>query len=315
MPYRILVTGASGFIGTVLVNWLSEAGHEVIAAVREPERFVVSRGVRTVRLPDLSGPIAWERIVEGVDIVVHLAGIAHRGGSDDGLYDRAVHLATAELADACIRQGVKRLIFLSSIGAQTGSFADHVVTEEDDPRPVTAYDRAKLAAERAIERSGMPYTILRPVIVYGPNAKANIALLLRLARLPFPLPFGAFGNRRSYVALENVVQAITHCLDTKATLNQTFIVADPQPISWVDVFTVLRRAGGRQAGLVAVPPWMIRLPLLMIGRGAIWDRIGRSLEVSSQKLQATGWQPRVDTRTGFAAMASYRADHRNLQEM
>ncbi|WP_081740285.1 NAD-dependent epimerase/dehydratase family protein [Afipia sp. P52-10] len=304
MPYRILVTGASGFIGSALVNSLSEEGHDVVAAVREPERFVASRGWEweAVRLPDLSGPIAWERIVEGADIVVHLAGIANRGGSDDTLYDRVVHLATAELADACLRQGVKRLIFMSSIGAQTGSFADHVVTEGDDPQPVTAYDRAKLAAERAVERSGMPYTILRPVIVYGPGAKGNIALFLRLAESAIPLPFGRFNNLRSYVARENLVKAIVLALDSHLMQNETFIVADPEPISLADAFTVLRQANGRPANLVKVPSWIIRLPLIVMGRRTTWERISGNLIASSEKLQKAGWNPRLSTRDGLAMM-------------
>src|SRR4029077_11658461 len=107
---------------------------------------------------------------------------------------------------------IKRLIFMSSIGAQAGSAADHVVTESDEPSPVTAYDRAKLAAEEEIKRSGVPFTILRPVIVYGPGAKANIALMMRIAALPVPLPFGAFRNRRSLVAIDNLSQAVLFCL-------------------------------------------------------------------------------------------------------
>ena len=95
---------------------------------------------------------------------------------------------------------IKRLIFMSSIGAQAGSAADHVVTETDEPCPISAYDRAKLAAEEEIRRSGAAFTILRSVIVYGPGAKANMALIMRIAALPLPLPFGAFGNQRSLLS-------------------------------------------------------------------------------------------------------------------
>ncbi|NOJ43545.1 NAD-dependent epimerase/dehydratase family protein [Bradyrhizobium australiense] len=120
--------------------------------------------------------------------------------------------ATANLVKACRHHPIKRLIFTSSIGAQAGSAADHVVTEADGPRPITAYDCAKLAAEEEIRLSGVPFTIPRPVIVYGLGAKANIALIMRIAALPVPLPFGAFENRRSLLAIDNLM-AIILCMD------------------------------------------------------------------------------------------------------
>lgn len=302
MVHRILVTGASGFVGSALIQALAAAGHHVHAAVRRPDLLPSLAGVQSVRLPDLAGPVDWSSLVEGNDVVVHLAGIAHRGGVDETLYDKAIREATANLADACHARGVNRLIFVSSIGAQTGSSADRIVVETDDPQPATAYDRAKLAAEQAVRLSGTPFVILRPVIVYGPGAKANIASLLRIANSPLPLPFGAFHNRRSYVALQNLVQAITLCLESSATLNETFIVADPAPLSLAEVFTVLRHAQCRSPQLVPVPQWAIKLPLTLMGRGQIWERIGGELVASSQKLQDAGWRPEFDTRAGLLAM-------------
>ena len=138
------------------------------------------------------------------------------------------------------------MIFTSSIGAETVSAADHVVTESDEPWPIPAYDRAKLAAEEEIRRSGVPYTILRPVIIYGPGAEANIALILRIAALPVPLPFGAFRNRRSLLSIDNLVQAIMVRLDSAATLDRTFIVCDQEPITLAEMLTTLREAAGRR---------------------------------------------------------------------
>ena len=142
-------------------------------------------------MPDLEKEVDWEPLVAGMDIVVHLAAIAHRSHAESGdTPGPTVSRRQAWRAPAA--DAIKRLIFMSSIGAQAGSAADHVVTEADEPWPITAYDRAKLAAEEEIRRSGVPFTILRPVIVYGPGAKANIALIMRIAALPLPLPFGAF---------------------------------------------------------------------------------------------------------------------------
>ena len=208
-------------------------------------------------MPDLEQEVNWSRLVADIDIVVHLAAIAHRGEAGAGDDLRVNHAAAAGLAECCRRHAVKRLIFMSSIGVQTGSAADHVVTENDEPRPVTGYDRAKFAAEEDIRRSGVPFTILRPVIVYGPGAKANIALLTRIAALPLPLPFGAFRNRRSLVAIENLVRAISLCLDSPQTLNETFIVSDPQPITLAEMFAALREGAGDPRCLFRFRRWRL----------------------------------------------------------
>src|SRR4051812_23128807 len=251
MSFRILVTGSSGFIGSATTSALAAAGHHVRAASRTPGPAKAA-GVEWMKLPDLAGEVDWEPFVEGMDIVIHLAGIAHRSDSYRGDYDTINRAVTVSLVKACRDHKIKRLIFMSSIGAQTGSASDHVATELDEPNPVNEYGRAKLAAEIEIQRSGVPYTILRPVIVYGPAVRANFAMLARLAALPMPLPFAAFRNERSLLSIDNLLQAIMFCLSGPESLNQIFIVSDPQPISLAEVLATLREAEGRSPGLVAV---------------------------------------------------------------
>lgn len=302
MALRILVTGSSGFIGSAVSSALVVAGHHVRTASRRPNNTPNKDGMEWMKLPDLENDVDWNRFVEGMDIVVHLAAIAHRGHVDSGDYARANRSATASLAQACQRHAIKRLIFMSSIGAQAGSAADHVVTEADEPWPSTAYDRAKLAAEEEVRRSGVPFTILRPVIVYGPGAKANIALMMRIAALPVPLPFGAFSNRRSLVSIDNLSQAVVFCLVNQAALNQTFIVSDPEPISLSEMFATLREATGRSPGLISIPPLAIKAMVVAAGRQSLWDRIGRELIASSARLQQAGWSPQIETKAGLRAM-------------
>src|SRR6266436_2738862 len=172
MSLRILVTGSSGFVGSVLTSALTKAGHRVRAASRRRTATADAARVGWMELPDLEQEVDWAPLLQGIDIVVHLAAIAHRSHRDSGDYARANLIATASLVRACAEQGIKRLIFMSSIGAQAGSAADHIVTEKDEPGPITAYDRAKLAAEEEIRRSGVPFTILRPVIVCLDNPEA-----------------------------------------------------------------------------------------------------------------------------------------------
>ncbi len=310
---RILVTGSSGFIGAALSSALAGAGHRVRAASRRRTSLADAPGVEWVELADLEHEVDWAPLLGGMDVVIHLAAIAHRSHIDSGQYARANRMATANLALACAEHGIKRVIFMSSIGAQAGSAADHTVTEKDEPWPITAYDRAKLAAEEEIRRSGVPFTILRPVIVYGPGAKANIAMMMRIAALPVPLPFGLFRNRRSLLSIDNLVQAVMLCLDNPETLNRTFIVSDPEPITLAEMLATLRQAAGRPPNLVPVPPLMVRALLVTVGRQSLWDRIGRELVASSADLQKVGWSPKVETKEGLRAMvkaaAAAQRDH------
>lgn len=299
---RILITGASGFVGRALVPAAVAAGHEVRAASRRPAGIPIDTAVEAVLLPDLAGPVDWAPLIDGIDAAVHLAGIAHRSGVEDAGYDRVIRAATGDLARACARAGTS-LVFVSSIGAQAGSTAVGTLTEADPPRPVTAYDHAKLAAETEVRDAGGPFTILRPTLVYGPGVKANMALLMRLAASPWPLPFGAFANRRSLLALDNLVGAILFCLASPATRGEMYLVADPQPITFADMIKALRDAAGRRAGLLPVPPVVFETILRIAGRSGLWDRIGRDLRVDPGKLIAAGWHPLVETPVGLRAMA------------
>jgi UDP-glucose 4-epimerase len=302
MSFRILVTGASGFVGSALCPALAAAGHGVRAASRTAAGNGAREHIEWMQLPDLEEGVDWTPFVAGMDIVIHLAGIAHRGGSYSGRYDRINREATVDLVQACREQGIKRMIFMSSIGAQTGSASDQVATELDEPKPVNEYGRTKLAAEIEIQRSGLPYTILRPVIVFGPGVRANFAQLARLAALPIPLPFAAFDNQRSLLSIDNLVQAVMFCLSSAETLNQVFIVCDPQPVTLAEILTTLRKAAGRRASLVAIPPVAIKALLTATGHSSLWNQIGRPLVASSAKLQRLGWEPKVETKQAIDAM-------------
>ena len=289
MP-RILVTGASGFAGRHLTPALAAHGHDVRAAARIPARIPHAPRVTPVAMPDLATPADWQPLLDGVDMVIHLAGLAHRAASDTE-HDRITHLATAELAAAAQRAGIAQFVFISSIAAQTGPSTTHIVTETDSPQPTTAYGATKLKAEAAIAQSGAPFTILRPVVIAGDGAKGNFATLQRLARLPLPLPIGALTNRRSILGIGNFVSAVLTVLGNPAALGQIFVVADPAPLTVGDIVAELRRRGGRSPGLVPVPSALLSLTLTILGQGALWARLGEPLIVDPAKLMALGWRP------------------------
>jgi nucleoside-diphosphate-sugar epimerase len=287
----VLVTGSDGFIGRHLVPYLAAQGYKVIAASRTASAFEVPN-ITAVQLPDLSTPFDWHPLLQQCDAVVHLAGIVHTIADDD-LYDRVNHRATEALAHAAFCHG-KHLIFVSSIAAQSSSFSDHELTEDDPPRPSNAYGRSKLAAEQAVRATGVAFTILRPVVIYGDGEKGNFATVHKIARLPIPLPFRALTAQRSVLSVENFSSAVAIALTHPRARGETFIVSDPMPLAVPDVIARYRATLGRSPWLIPIPKRWLELFLKAIGQGAIWQRIGCPLVARPRKLLALGWKPRLE---------------------
>jgi UDP-glucose 4-epimerase len=284
----VLVTGSDGFIGRHLVPYLAEQGYRVVAASRTATAYE-DPNIVGVPLPDLSIPFDWLPLLQHCDAVVHLAGIAHTFANED-LYDRVNHRATEALAEAAFRSGA-HLVFISSIAAQSGSFSDHELTEDDPPMPSNAYGRSKLAGEQAIRAAGASFTILRPVVIYGEGEKGNFATIHRISRLPIPLPFGALKAQRSVLSVQNFNSAVATALTNSAARGETFIVSDPTPLAVSDVIARYRASLGRSPWLISIPEICLELSLKIAGRGAMWQRIGRPLIARPGKLLALGWKP------------------------
>jgi nucleoside-diphosphate-sugar epimerase len=274
----------------------------VWAAAREPQAVPTQTNINPIALPDLANPAPWNSLLAGMDVVIHLAGIAHAGGDiPDETYDRINRAATESLAQAAAANGVKHFIFVSSIRAQTGPTADDPLTENGLPRPTDAYGRSKLAAEGAVRKSGVPFTNLRPVVIYGPGVKANMQSLIKLADTSLPLPFGRFRNLRSLLAMENLIGAIRFLIESGAR-NATYIVADPAPVTFAEIIQTLRTARGRPPRLVNIPSWLLTGSLRLAGRSSLAERIGGTLVADAHKLRMAGWRPAVDTKHGLAEM-------------
>jgi UDP-glucose 4-epimerase len=300
---RLLVTGATGFIGRAVVTAFAQDGHALRAAVRQPPQPPFRASVEVVTHPDLARPFDWAPLLADVDQVIHLAAISHTGGVTPERYDRVNRRATAELAAAAARAGVRQFVFVSSIRAQSGPAADHALTERDAPAPTEDYGRSKLAAEAAVRAAGVPFTILRPVLLYGPGARGNFAHLVRAAASIWPLPVKDFVNRRSLLGVDNFISALRFVLSTPAAIGETYIVADPgTPPRLPDVIATMRAARGRWPLIVPMPPHYVEIPLRLIGRGGLWERLGGNLRVDPGKLIAAGWQPAHDTKSGLTAL-------------
>ena len=176
------------------------------------------------------------------------------------------------------------------------------VREQDEPRPTNPYGRSKLAAEQAIRAAGVPFTIFRPVVVYGPHPKGNMRTVIQLARSPLPLPVTSFTSRRSVLGVENLISAIIFVLNNPATIGETYLIADSKPMTIVEIMTILRKIQGRSMSTIYVPQVIIRFLLMMCGRQQLWSRFSEDLVVDTSKLESVGWRPAIDTYEGLRGM-------------
>src|ERR1035437_8466517 len=299
---RVLVTGASGFIGRPLVAALLRAGYAVRAVTRRQGSFPDS--VEVAIIPDLKNHIDWNPILRGVDIVIHLAGMVHSEIPETAYseFDQVNWIATQRLAHAAKEAGIDRFIYISSVRAQVGAFAVQAIHEQDEPRPSNQYGRSKLAAEQAIQAAGVPFTIFRPVVIYGPHPKGNIRTLVRLARSSLPLPVASFTSRRSVLAVDNLISAIIFALNNPVTIGETYLVADSKPMTIGEILTMLRKIQGRLLSTIYAPQVIVRLLLIICGRGDLWSRFSGDLVVDTSKLESVGWRPAIDTYEGLRGM-------------
>jgi nucleoside-diphosphate-sugar epimerase len=310
---RVLVTGASGFVGRHLVGSLAAAGWRVRAAARSWElpavpaaQFNTERaGIERVRLPDLARDVDWTPLLAGIDVVVHLAGIAHATRAiPEAAYQQVNGLSVERLADAAKAAGCRRIVYISSVRAQSGPIAAAVLAEDAQALPTDAYGRSKLRGEIGVAGrlavGATDYVILRPVLVYGRGVGGNMGALARLARSRLPLPLGALAGERSLVSLDVLAAAIDHAAADPRASRQTLLVADGGGAPTVRQMMLAMRAGlGRRPRLVPVPPRLLRLPARLAGKADMVDRLDGPLVVDIAKLRATGFEPALGSVMGL----------------
>jgi nucleoside-diphosphate-sugar epimerase len=302
----IALTGATGFIGRYLLDELPRRGYRVRVLLRRPSEAPL--GATSAVIGDIATPYNMHAALRDVDAVIHSAGLAHAmSGRPEDDY-RAINTeATIKLARAAERAGAKRFVFLSSIRAQSGPAARTILTEDQPPAPTDAYGRSKLEAEQGLSELGLDWAALRPVLVYGPGVKGNMAALLALAQSPWPLPLGGLKGRRSLLSLDNLAAAIDIALKAPGPLRRPFIVADPEPVTVPEIVAALRAGLGRKPGLIPVPAFALRGAAYLTGRSEAYERLAGSLVASPRALEGLGWQPVSSTRDGLARLAEAAA--------
>lgn len=299
---NILLTGATGFIGQALIHHLDQQGFAVTAAVR---RFTntLSASIRQTVVGDLLPNSDWTSALANVDTVIHLAARAHimRDTATDPFAEfRLVNTAgTLNLARQAAAAGKRRFIFLSSVKVN-GEFtlSDKPFTNSDAGVPDDPYGLSKYEAEQGLKeifaQTGMEIVIIRPPLVYGAGVKGNFLSMMRWLHRGIPLPLGAIHNQRSLVALPNLIDLITVCIDHPAAANQIFLVSDGEDLSTTELLQRLGAALGRPARLLPVPQPLIETTLNLLGKRAIAQRLCGNLQVDISKTRdLLGWTPPV----------------------
>lgn len=303
MTLGVLVTGATGFIGRALVARLAaEPRFRVRASVRRRSELLPS-AVEQVVTGGLSGATDWSEVLRDMGAAVHLAARAHvlddRAADPLAEFRRinvegAANFATQAAATA----GFRRFVFVSSIGVNGNATHGRPFSEVDPPRPVEPYAVSKREAEDALkaiaDRTALELTIVRPPLVYGPGAPGNFGRLARIVARGVPLPFGAIRNRRSLIAIDNLVDFITIAIANPAAANETFLVSDGEDLSTAELVTRLGRAQGRRPRLIPVPAAILRSVAALVGKRDVVDRLIGSLEIDSTKARRVlQWTPPV----------------------
>lgn len=299
---KLLLTGASGFIGQAALQLFSQRGMSVRPVYRSVAQASGVAGAEVVSSLDVDTD--WSAALKMVDVVVHAAARAHimRDDALDPLieYRRVNVQGTLNLAQQAAAAGVRRFVFISSIKVNgEGTLLGQPFKADDVPAPVDAYGISKAEAEAGLwqiaQATGMELVIIRPVLVYGPGVKGNLASMLRWVQRAVPLPLGAVtANRRSLVALDNLVDLIVLCTQHPQAANQVFLVSDGSDVSTTELLCRMAAAVQRPARLWPVPVGLLHLGARLLGKQAVAQRLLGSLQVDIVKNhQLLGWQPPV----------------------
>jgi nucleoside-diphosphate-sugar epimerase len=297
---KVLVTGASGFVGSALCGHLVERGLTTMGVVRHFPANPVP-GVDYQIVSGLNKSKLWKEILVGMDVVVHCAARAHiMNDSEVDLLTvfREVNVdGTRYLAEQAASYGIKRFIYISSIKVNGEGTSEEPFKADDIPTPDGSYGISKWEAEQVLKRiacnSKLEIVIIRPPLVYGPKVRANFLKLIRLVRSGLPLPLGAIQNSRSFVALDNLVDLILTCMHHPAAIDQTFLVSDGDDLSTPELLRRIAKAFGKPLRLFSIPVLLLRTAALLLGKKDFSQRLCGSLQIDIGKAkQLLGWTPK-----------------------
>ena len=315
---KVLVTGGNGFVGQSLCQQLLQQDYFVRTAIRDFNKTVPAS--EKVLIGNLDANTDWSLALQDIQVVIHLAARVHvmKETSSDALAEfRKVNVeGTLNLARQAVQAGVSRFIYLSSIKVNGEQTSDEMpYTPEDEPNPVDPYGISKQEAEKALRQlaleTGLKVVIIRPPLIYGPSVKANFQSMMRIIDKNVPLPLAAINNKRSLVALDNLIDLILTCIKHPAAVNQTFLVSDGHDLSTPELLKRMAVALGKRAYLLPIPTVLLVSVATMLGKKAIAQRLCGSLQVDiSKSRELLGWQPPLCVDDALDKVAqSYKNKH------
>ena len=297
---NILVTGATGFLGSPLITKLAAMGFPVFAMVRSADSAVPDKVTKVIG-GDITTIQNWQPLLQDIDTVIQVAARAHIMNDDVANpleeFRKMNTEATLHLARQAAEQGIKRFVFISSIkvnGEMTR--LREAFKPDDDFVPDDPYGLSKYEAEQGLlalaKETEMEVVIIRPPLVYGPGVRANFASMMKWVKLGIPLPFGAIHNKRSFIALDNLISFIIHCIDHPNAANEIFLISDGEDLSTSQLLRKLANAFSRKILLLPIPVSWMSFAARLIGKSDLTDRLFGSLQVDSSKAtKLLDWQP------------------------
>ncbi len=307
---RVLVTGATGFVGAALCRSLADRGTLVRRALHTAS--TAASRFEDALVGDIDGATNWQSALNGVDAIVHLAARTHvmdeHAADPLAAYRRINVEGTRALARAAREAGARRFVFLSSVKVNGEATCGKPYSEDDAPQPQDAYGVSKLEAEIALRETGagLETVVLRPPLIYGAGVKGNFLRLMRAVERGLPLPLASIQNRRSLLSLNNLVDAIVACLDHPAAAGQTYLVADGASVATPELVRAIGNAMHKPARLLPFPAPLLRAAALLLGKSAAAARLTGSLEIDTRKLERElGWTPREALAEGLEQAAEW----------
>jgi nucleoside-diphosphate-sugar epimerase len=297
---NVLLTGSTGFVGGHLV-----AKHSIFKYVVRTNDAHFFSNVYVVE--NINATTNWSNAFEGVDVIIHLAGLAHSAHYSTQHYQDVNVAGTLRLANEARKAGVRRFVFVSSIGVNSISTKDKPFTSNMKVEPHNPYAQSKYEAERGLkkiaEETGLEVVIVRPTLVYGPNAPGNFGMLTRLvSKLPI-LPFGLANNRRDFIAVQNLADLLVTCATHPNAAGHTFLASDGETVSIKEFTNAMAKGLGKRVVQLPIPVGLMHLIGKVTGKSAMIEQLFGNLEVDSSNIQQVlGWTPPFTMEQAMASL-------------